>query len=257
MKPISDLQLFPRLTRAEYLRAHGTQAPPWDKTRRIQRWFDPTANPDADALAVRQYSVFDPTVGRFRTMQVLEREAASPNLPGQFDYPKHRVAPTRAVIRSTFDGSESPLNPTYLCEEAEALALAAELGLPASAVRPTQFGGPWQFVWNGESRRLWVIDWKGQAIQASSLLMGKHKAGVGAPGHWDLSGAEPVWVSEVPTDTGEMDPRPEVEMPMRLLLPSEKLRQVFGGGWVVVGVESLTDRELLEAIHAAVVREEM
>ena len=248
MSPITELYLFPRLTRAEYLKAHGTQAPPWDKTRRIQRWFDPSANPDADALAVRQYGVFDPAVGRFRTMQVLEREAATPNLPGSFDYPKHRVFPTRAVLRSTFDGSEHPLNPAYLCEEAEALALAAELGLPLSAVRPTQFGGPWQFVWNGESRRLWVIEWKGGTHQASSLLSGKYRAGVGAPGRWDLSGAEPVWVSEVPTDTGEMDPRPEVEMPMRPLRADEKLRQVLGGGWVVVGADALTDRELLEKI---------
>lgn len=234
---VAELQLFPRLTRASYLERFGEQAPAWNRSRRIQRWFDTSVLDEAGGDPrdrIVSYEVFDPATGRFEQMQMTAAEACVPNLPGTVSYAKYQVAPTRAVLKNVVDGSESPLNAAYLCELEEARQVAKELGAREWDVRQSEFGGPWRFVWNGETRRLWTVDWKGQRLQASMLLAQRHGHGVGAPGHWDLTGAEPVWIPEVPGDTGERDPRPEVPIPMRRLLPNERLEQGLGGVWVVV-----------------------
>lgn len=235
--PVTELQLFSRLTRASYYEKYGRQAPAWDKNRRIKRWFDTSVleGLEADPAEARvSYRVFDSSTGRIQEIQMTALEASTPNLPGQYAYPKFMVAPTLAVMRSVVDGSEAPLNPSYLCERTEAVQIARELGVEEIAVRETEFGGPWRVAWNGESRRLWTVSWRGERLQASALLAQKHSAGIGAPGRWETGGAEPVWIPEVAVETGEMDPRPEVPIPIRELLPFEELQQVFGGIWTVV-----------------------
>jgi hypothetical protein len=251
--PVTALQLFPRLTRSEYFERFGEQAPAWDRSRRIQRWFDTSVLEEGGGDPrdrIVSYEVFDGRTGRFERLQMTAAEASMPNLPGSLVYPKYRVAPTRAVLRSTLDGSESPLNPAYLCEEAEALAVARELGVGPEGVRQSEFGGPWRFSWNGESRRLWTVEWKGERLQASMLVAQRNGAGVGAPGRWETGGAEPVWAPEVITETGEQDPRPEAPIPVRRLLPGERVEQTFGGIWVVVreDLEPPSNEERLERI---------
>jgi hypothetical protein len=251
--PVTELQLFARLTRASYYEKYGRQAPAWDKNRRIKRWFDTSVLEGLDtdpAEVMVSYEVFDAGAGRVRKMQISALEASTPNLPGQFAYPKFTVAPTMAVMRSSYDGSEAPLNPSYLCERSEAVQMARELGVEESAVRETEFGGPWRVVWNGESRRLWTVAWRGERLQASALLAQKHAAGIGAPGHWETNGAEPVWIAEVAGETGEMDPRPEMLIPVRRLGKNEKLQQGFGGIWTVVreDLRPLTVEEMLQRI---------
>jgi hypothetical protein len=233
---LAELELFPRLTREGYRERHGEQAPAWDKTRRIQRWFDTAALEGEGDPRERMvsYEVFDAAKGEFRTMRMTAWEAGTPNLPGVVSYPKYVVAPTRAVLRSVIDGTETPLNPNYLCELEEARQVARELGVDEGGVRQSDFGGPWRHVWNGETRRLWTVEWKGMRLQASVLLMMRHQQGVGAPGHWDVSGAEPVWIAEVQGDTGERDPRPEMPIPVRRPLANERLEQGLGGLWTVV-----------------------
>lgn len=251
--PVTELQLFPRLTRAAYAEMYGEQAPAWDPKRRIQRWFDtsPLDGLDGDPRErMVSYEVFDPAAGRFRRLEMTVAEASTPNLPGAVSYPKYRVAPTLAVMRSTVDGSEAPLNPSYLCERSEALAMARDIGAGDDAVRETEFAGPWRVVWQGESRRLWTLAWRGGRLQASALLAQRHAQGIGAPGRWDLTGAEPVWISAAGGETGEMDPRPEVPVPVRRLLPQERLQQGLGGIWTVVreDLRPPTVEEMLQRI---------
>lgn len=251
--PVTELQLFARLTRASYYERYGRQAPAWDKNRRIKRWFDTSVLEGLDgdpAETMVTYEVFDAAAGRMRKLQIPALEASTPNLPGQFSYPKFKVAPTMAVMRSVVDGSEAPLNPSYLCERSEAVQIARELGVEEIAVRETEFGGPWRVAWNGESRRLWTVSWRGERLQAAALLAQRHAAGIGAPGHWELSGAEPVWIPEVQGETGEMDPRPEMPIPVRRLQKNEKLQQGFGGIWSVVrdDLRPPTVEELLQRI---------
>ena len=257
---VDQLQLFPRLTRASYLEMYGEQAPAWDKQRRIQRWFDTTAlegvqgDPRTHLVA---YDVFDPASGTIVEMKISAAEAATPNLPGALSYPKHAIRPTAAAIRHILTGEEWPLNPAHLCERAEAEQLARELGLDAEALSETQFGGPYYvYRWNGETRRLWVVQWRGAALQAATLLARRNEFGVGAPGRWELSGAEPAWMPEAPGDTGERDPRPEMPVPVRRLLPDEKFRQAFGGVWMVVRTDLTppTQEELLSRVDRGVSR---
>lgn len=257
---VDQLQLFPRLTRASYLDLYGEQAPAWNRERRIKRWFDTSvleglARDGAQKKVV--YEVFDPATGTIAPLEMTAEEASLPNLPGAMSYPKHQVAPTQAVVRNTVTGEEWPLNPALLCEHFEAVALARELGLPAAAVGETVFGGPYfGYRWNGEARRLWVIDWRGVSLQAALLIAQRNAHGVGAPGRWDVQGTEPVWKADAPGDTGEHDPRPEIPVPVRRLLPGEKFRQAFGGVWMVVRSDLTppSQDELLGRIDSGVAR---
>jgi len=67
----------------------------------------------------------------------------------------------------------------------------------------------------------------------------KYVNGVGAPGAWDLAPRSPMWVPEYP-DTGEQDTRPEVPMPVRRLLPGERIVTGFAG-LVMVQREDLAE----------------
>lgn len=249
------LQLFPRLTRATYREKYGVEPPPWDKAKRIKRWFDTSVLEgveDAENHVV-QYEVFDATRPRgVRVLAMTAAEAAAPNLPGAAVYPKYVVAPTPAVIVAPISGEKSGVNPEHLSDRAEAVALAAELGLDAAAVRESSLA---MFVvyWNGERRRPWVIEWKGSDLQVSLLLRMRYANGVGAPGRWDVSGTSPVWVPEAP-ETGEQDMRPEIPIPVRPLLPNERIVTGFGGIITIQreDLRELSDRELLERIDRRV-----
>ena len=75
-----------------------------------------------------------------------------------------------------------------------------------------------------EPRRVWDVVFKGEALNVGMLLSMKYANGVGAPGHWDTSGSDPVWVSDPPAPTGTGDTRPPRPMPVRNLLPNEKFQ---------------------------------
>ena len=83
-----------------------------------------------------------------------------------------------------------------------------------------------------EPRRVWDVVFKGEALNVGVLLSMKYANGVGAPGHWDTSGSDPVWVSDPPAPTGTGDTRPPRPMPVRNLLPNEK----FQTGLMGVGI---------------------
>ena len=159
------------------------------------------------------------------------QEAATVNLPGAILYPPYIVAPTIATRGG------SGLNPIYLSLESDAQALMTALGgdtlqqedLPSfPATYPSD-----------ELRRLWDFMVQGRAVNAGSLLLARNAQGVGSPGHWDVSSAEPVWVPDPPGPTGADDTRPPRDMPIRDLLANEKLYTVLMG---ILGVER-TDLE--------------
>lgn len=231
---VSKLELFPRHTRATYQEAFGEQAPGWNPDRRIKRWFDTSVlegfTGDA-ANEVAVYDVFDaasPT-GTRRLVLTLA-EAATPNLPGKVVYPKHTTRPAEAVIVG--GGGEQRLSADGICEYSEAVALATELGLGIEAVTESVLAGEFSIRWGGETRRPWVIRYKGAQMVAAALLRQKHANGIGAPGHWDLTPNTPWWIPDN-APTGESDLRPETPMPVRKLRADERLMQGFGGLWMV------------------------
>lgn len=243
MKNISELHIFDRLTRPIFRQKFGSDAPPYDPANPIKRWTDPS--PPVNPV----YRTVDAN-GQFVEFALTAEEARAVNLPGVVVYPKYEVAPTPARVID-YAGRESPLNPEHLSHRHEADAIAADLGLTASAVREIALAGAFGFVWNGEQRRVWLIDLPDGPHNVGALLAMKNRNGVGSPGKWEVTPEGPQWHTTVVENT-VIDPRPEVPMPMRELRPDEKLRQTFAG-WVIVDAGTMTDREMLEDIHRILV----
>ena len=152
-----------------------------------------------------------------RQMVIPASEASLVNLPGAVQYPPYLVAPTRATRTGSL------LNPIYFSLEADARSLMREVGgkdlidQGADAIFPTTYP-------LDEPRRLWVFQFNGYAANAGTVLYERHSRGVNAPGQWDLSGTGPSWVPAPAGPTGLDDRRPPRDMPLRDLLPNERLQ---------------------------------
>lgn len=238
--PLSALQLFARLTRALYLQLFGAQAPPWDKARPIKRWFDTSVlidsqDPDNDIVT---YEGWDERAKKIKRIAMTVREAATPNLPGLVSYPKYTAASTAAVLVGP--SGSTPIPADFLCTRADADAICKAIDGAKVTEAATFVAGPFRYEWNGETRRQYVIEWRGQLLDAGALLKQQYANGVGAPGRWDLAGTTPVWISDA-QDNGEQDPRPEVLIPMRKLLANERIDSTPFGS-VVVRVDLSQDQ---------------
>ncbi len=225
---VQDLALFKSYSRESYRAAFGVEAPAYDPSRRRKSWFDSTADiSDPNNVAVYHVVAQDQNGnGILRQVVMPAQEAAAVNLPGAVQYPPYIVAPTLA----TRGGSS--MNAIYLSLESDAEALMQELGgdhlqqeeLPSfPATYPAE-----------ESRRPWYFLLRSQPVNVGALLLARNAQGVGAPGHWDVSSPQPVWVPDPPAPTGADDTRPPREMPVRDLLPNEKL---YTGLMGIPGVE--------------------
>lgn len=214
---VQDLALFKSYSRESYRAAFGVEAPAYDPTRLRKGWFDSTADvSDPNNVAVYHVVAQDQNGnGIVRQVVMPAQEAATVNLPGAIQYPPYIVARTLA----TRGGSS--MNAIYLSLESDAEALMKELGgdhlqqeeLPSfPATYPAE-----------ESRRPWYFLLRGQPVNVGALLLARNAQGAGAPGHWDVSSPQPVWVPDPPGPTGADDTRPPREMPVRDLLPNEKL----------------------------------
>lgn len=225
---IQELSLFKTYTRASYRAAFGVDPPPYDPSRVIKSWFDSTVD-TSDPNNVAVYKIF----GRdqngnwgFRQMVMPAREAAAANLAGAVTYPPYVVPPTRATRGG------SGINANYLSMDTDARLLMAEIGGTSivdegnSAVFPVVYPPD-------EPRRAWDILFRGQPLNVGLLLLMKFAKGVGAPGHWDTSSGDAIWVSDPPAPTGLDDTRPPRDMPLRDLLPNEKLQAGLMGVGVV------------------------
>jgi hypothetical protein len=223
------LNLFQTYDRATYLQAFGVQAPTYDPSRPSKGWFDSTQDAnDHTSLVTYGYweSQTGPSLPARANESMTPAEAASVNIPGIETFPQYVIAPSQVTQAG------SGIDPTNLSVFAEAVSLAAELGLPTSAVADGSFTGPFPTVYPaGEQRRLWVVMFKGVASYAGALLAQQYAQGVGAPGSWDVSGAAPVWKSTQPAAAPPLNPssRP---VPQRPLLPNE-IFSVTLMGWSI------------------------
>lgn len=238
----SELETFPRLTRATYRTMFGEQAPPWDRAQRIKRWFDSSvAGYSPDALVTYATVAKGPDGKPGLIPFVLSaREAGSVNLPGRYDYPKYTLPPSKAFV-NVYDNSGNVIGrniipPEELATWEEAEELRADLaGVNIAAVDVTenQYGGPYAVIYPpDESRRmLTVVLASGAAHSVQRLLCQRNALGVGSPGRWEpiLSSDSIQWISEIPQETGEFDPRPEVPIPCRDLEPGEEFVLGFAG----------------------------
>jgi hypothetical protein len=225
---VQDLALFKSYSRESYRAAFGVEAPAYDPTRLRKSWFDSTADV-SDPNNVAVYRIFAQDQkgnGVLRQMIMPAQEAATVNLPGAIQYPPYIVQPTLATRGG------STLNAIYLSLESDAEALMKELGgvnLQQEELPPFMTDYP-----SGEPRRAWQFQVQGQSFNAGALLASRNAQGIGSPGHWDVSSPERVWVPDPPGPTGADDTRPPREVPVRDLLPNERL---YTGLMGIPGVE--------------------
>jgi len=219
-----QLQIFTRFNRGTYMAKFGQQAPPWDKSKPIKRWFH------TGAASTENYLYFNDSAKQLQVMTMSAEEAASINLPGSYDYPAYVIAPTPATIISM--GSRYPVRADVLSAEEDARGLADILQrflgpVPAIQVRESDsFTGVNLAVdWGAETRRAWTVVIGSQAYSVGLLLRTRNLNGVGAPGVWNVKvGLAPTWAPASPGETGEQDIRPEVPIPCRALQQNESIR---------------------------------
>jgi hypothetical protein len=251
----ADLALFQTYTRDTYLAAFGMQAPPWDASRPPKFWFDSSADLSApgNVSAYKIFAVDSSGTWALRQMVLPAAVAAAVNLPGAFTYPRYVISPTD----STRGGS--PQNPLYLSLESDARTLMAALGGSALVDEGATVYFP-VFYSADEPRRMWAILLNGHQQNVGELLAGRSARGIGSPGHWDTSAGFAVWVADPPGRTGLDDPRPSQPVPVRDLLPNEKIQSGLMGVSIVrtdlqdanarlTGAFTADDRGTLDSIY--------
>jgi hypothetical protein len=141
------------------------------------------------------------------------------------------------------------VNPSVLSNYSDALALAAALGLPASAA----IAGP-ALTWNSETRGDWMIVLPGNQnpYYVGTLLLDQYSNGIGAPGAWSIrnSGtvnAQAVWtpVPIGPDGISTGAPTQTTPVPVRALLPNEVFVAAGIGGGVMVARTDLASPSVL------------
>ena len=217
--PISELYRFELFDRDSYKAKFGSQAPPYDPSRRIKRWFDPQA--PGEMYNYYRYRYFDFDAREFRDAEITVGEARTINLPGRYDWGKYEVHPTPAMIVGPPPSVPQKLNPELLSDRADAEYFAASW--KGEVVEDSPKEGPFRIDWFNETRRIYEIRMPdGQQYNVGLLLKAWHSAGYGAPGKWEMTPFGPVWKPD-PQYDGSNDCRPEVPVPCRELGPNEEL----------------------------------
>lgn len=221
----SELAFFKTYTRESYRTAFSVEAPAFDPARLIKTWFDSTADASDPAnIAVYKIIAAD-AKGQWGIRQYVmpAREAASVNLPGAIPYPAYLIAPTKAAR-----GGVTGIWPETLSLLTEAHALLQELGLENVELLDQGSGGALPVFYGDEPRRQWFFSYKGMTYGIGELLASKHRNGVGAPGRW-VVGDTVEWIADPPAATGLNDTRTPREVPVRDLLPNERVSMTLMG----------------------------
>lgn len=228
--PIAELYPYHAITREEFKKLAGFEAPAYDPNKPRKRWWDPKAPQDSK----KSYNVVEIKDGKPVVGTMFEYGYAV-NLPGEVAYSEYKPAPTNAFqnCAATNDepASSKPVDVNHLSELSEAQAMLQELH--GTGIQEENFSGPCSVNWNGETRRFWQIQVNGQWHNVGLLLKLKNAQGVGRPGSWAVSGTSITWNPVFQSDAGLQDPRPEVPFPIRPLFANEQLALKFGGVVVV------------------------
>jgi hypothetical protein len=215
-----SLWLFKIFNRISYKAATGTDAPAYDPNRDIKLWLDTAAKPGKPA----KYATWTQTESpEFQHFSIPGWYAKTVNLPPvQQVYPPWDPPPSDAVVMSG-GVAVSPIDPFYLATQTEADDLYAELGGVGGVRLWTPDPGPGDIhvQYGADPRREFQFYWSAarQLVIVGLLLKQMYVNGVGAPGAWNLTGAEPRWI---PAPPPVLPPIYKVTpMPMRPLFPFE------------------------------------
>jgi hypothetical protein len=218
-----ELALFQEYTRESYRSTFAVDAPPWDPTRLYKSWFDSSApTPRPNTVTYQVFGQDSTGAWGFQNLTLAFADAAAVNLPGAITYLHYVVPPTDATRGS------SGMSANYLSLESDANALLPVFGgtsLLDQGITPV-----FPVVYPAdEARRMWAIVMpNGNQLNVGLLLLERNAGGVGSPGHWDTSadsfpGGYPVWSADAAAPTGLDDTRPHCAMPVRPLLPNERI----------------------------------
>lgn len=219
--PITQVMLFPIQDRPGFLAANGAQAPAYDVSRPIKRWRDASGSGSATVT----FTVYDPALKTIHSLTMTRDEAAAINLPGVFAYAKFSVPDTPARVID-LAGRETQFNVAVLSQQDAANAVALEIG--GTLYEAPLAYWPYSIDWRGETRRQWMILWKGKTLRAADLIFAKFANGIGAPGKWNVDGEAPAWMSDKAPE-GAWTAMPEVPFPIRPLADNETLELGIAG----------------------------
>jgi len=218
-----ELALFQEYTRETYRSTFAVEAPPWDPKRLYKSWFDSSALiPQPNTVTYQIFGQDTTGAWGFQNLTLAFADAAAVNLPGAIAYPQYVILPTSATRGS------SGMAANYLSLESEAQALLPAFGGTALVDQGNTPVFPVAYPAD-EARRMWAIVMpNGNQLNVGLLLLERNAGGGGSPGHWDTSADSassgyPVWSADPAAPTGLDDTRPHCAMPVRALLPNERI----------------------------------
>lgn len=244
---VTHLEMVTTFSRATYKTTFGKQAPAWIPANRIKKWFIglPAGTDPRSACVIKMVTknakgepIIAPYMGPNHPVPVTWEWVSQTNLPGMYEYPRYVIAPTPAVL-TNLNGSTFPFFPDFLASKEQALELAKEFNNPGEANIKEGALGEFNTRWNGEERRSYLVRYPRSNdtevwLTVGLLMKAKNAQGIGAPGKWELAN-EPIWRTAIaPNDVGEFDVRPHWPIPVRDLLPNEKLHMVSPFSFLVV-----------------------
>lgn len=253
--PVQELEESIRYTRASFVTQFGVQPDAYDPSKQIKRWAQTelagagTVSPGGPVHGFK-FNFIDR--GQVREMELSGAWAASLNLPGLYSFPKYVPEGTTAMMTGPF-GFQGSVPAITLSTWLQATALAGALNKGAVMGRimgylaeafEQELDPAFSISWGSEKRRQMAIrvrleDSSVITFTVGILLAQRHAAGTGAPGSWSImpKSYAPLWTSAT-QETGEFDSRPEIPMPIRALLPNEKLVEAklspFSAGQMIV-----------------------
>lgn len=239
------LALFKSYNRDTHVSEFGVQAAPWDGSRPPKAWFDSTASALPPNSPCAYWIVGHDQAGNWslQTMTLPASEAATVNLQGAMNYPPYQPAPTKAARAGQI------VNRVYMVTEADARTVMTEVGgdglYDEGATTKTPVIYP-----TDEERKMWAFQVGGRQYYAGLLMASEYGLGVGWPGQWDSSRGFPQWVSDPPAPTGAGDSRAPVPMPVRALLPNERIQAGPMGLGVLVVRTDLASAKTAEGFTA-------
>ena len=224
------LDLFTGYTRALFLKIFHVQAPPFrPDLGYVKKWWDSDATgPDNDPY-VYQYVDRSAVPPVLRELEITQPQAREVNIPGKYQYPDYVVTPTRAYVAGPSGNAINLVQADRLSYLDDAEELERRLHEDVSGIRPsitqaTLDGVFFKVVYElddpnnpqvsfRENRRLWEIELEhGGFLNVGRIMKKMATDGVGSPGHFELRGDNPVWVSDVtlenPTSTLAVLPIP-------------------------------------------------
>jgi len=230
----SVLTLLPEYTRASFEATFGVQPAAYDATRPPKTWFDSTKKCDNNSSTYQQ---LDPkqSAGGFAPFTEDNCQASTVNLKGlqHFAAYVNPVITSNVTTRCSFTGCiATPLAVGLQSSLAMAQAMLAEIGDPTLKIVnnvPAPPGSLFSYSIINPSSDVSVY-YIGQ-MNVGIYWPARQSQGVGYPGKWVKTGAAVYAFTPAPAPVdGSLDTRPNVPVPVRLLLPNEKFVTNLVGG---------------------------